>query len=102
MNYPKTLKIGDRTYRVRFVKSIRGCKKTGKGALVGFYDPRRLEILIKDVGQSKDEILKALIHEVIHGIHNEYGIRLSHKGVYKMEEAFFDFLSANSDSLFSK
>lgn len=100
MNYPKSLKIGDRTYRIRFVKSIRGCKKDiGDGATVGLFDPFRIEILIR-IGQSPDETLKTLVHEVMHGFEYEYDIKISHKGVYKMEEAFFDFLCANSDSFF--
>ena len=102
MNYPKTLRIGDRTYRIRFVKSIRGCKKAiGEGATVGLYDPFRIEILIK-TGMSKDDTLKTLFHEVIHAMEYEYDIKLAHSGVYKFEEALFDFIAANSESLFSK
>lgn len=98
-NYPSTLKIGDRTYKIRFVKSIRRCNKpVGKGATVGVFDPARIEILIKK-GMSKDETLKTLLHEITHAIEYEYEITISHKGVYKFEEAFFDFICANSKEL---
>lgn len=101
MNYPKKLIIGDKTYRIRFVKRIRECKKpaTVKGSTVGLHDPNRLEILIK-LGQSKDEVLKTLIHELMHAFQVEYDINTSHKSVYQMEEALFDFICANSDDLF--
>lgn len=95
MKYPEKLRIGDREYRVRFVKSIRGCKKRiGQGAIVGLYDPTRVEILIRK-GQSDDEVLKTLLHEVVHAIEYEYEIKISHSGVYKFEEALFDFICAN-------
>ncbi len=96
MSYPKTLKIGDRTYRIRFVKSIRKCKKQlGTGAIVGLYDPNRIEILIK-AGMSSDDTLKTLLHEVVHAFEYEYDIKIAHSGVYKFEEAIFDFICANS------
>ena len=94
--YPKTLKIGDKTYRLRFVKSIRRCKlPVGKGATVGLHDPNRLEILVKS-GMSVDDTLKTIIHETIHAIETEYDIKISHRDVYKFEEAIFDFLCANT------
>lgn len=95
-NYPERLKIGDRWYRIRFVKSIRRCtKQVGKGATVGLHDPARIEILIK-AGMSHDETLKTLLHELVHAIEYEYEIKISHSGVYKFEEALFDFICANS------
>jgi hypothetical protein len=94
VGYPKRLKIGDRTYRVRFVKSIRGCRKSGKGSTVGLHDPSRIEILVK-AGMSKDDTLKTLLHEVVHCFEYEYEIRISHRGVYQFEEALFDFICAN-------
>lgn len=95
MIYPKTLKIGDRTYRIKFVKSIRGCKRpVGKGATIGICDPRRIEILIKQ-GLSKDETLKTFIHEVAHCVEYEYDIKISHPDIDKVEEAIFDLICAN-------
>lgn len=95
MNYPKSLRIGDRTYRIRFVKSIRRCTRpVGKGATVGIHDPARIEILIK-AGMSEDDTLKTLLHELVHAIEYEYEIKISHSGVYKFEEAIFDFICAN-------
>ncbi len=95
MKYPKRLKIGDRYYRIRFVKSIRGCNKPiGQGAIVGLCDPNKYEILIK-IGMSDDETTKTLIHELGHCFENEYDINISHKAVYQLEEAMFDFLVAN-------
>ncbi len=93
--YPSQLRVGDRNYRVNFVKSIRKCKlPVGKGATVGLHDPNRIEILIK-AGMSEDDTLKTLLHELVHAIEYEYEIKISHSGVYKFEEALFDFICAN-------
>lgn len=94
MNYPARVKIGDRWYRVRFVKLIR--KDT---TILGLFDPIRLEILISK-GQSPDETLKTFLHEVHHGFEYEYDIRIRHKDIYKLEEAYFDFICANSDAFY--
>lgn len=97
MKYPDKIKIGDRTYRIRFVKSIRRCNlEVGKGATIGLHDPARIEILIK-AGLSHDDTLKTLLHELVHAMEYEYEIKISHSGVYKFEEALFDFICANSE-----
>lgn len=93
--YPKRLRIGDRYYRLRFVKSIRGCRRGNvEGAILGLFDPNRREILVKN-GLSSDESLKTIIHEVLHAIEDEYDIPLPHSAVYSLEEALFDFFAAN-------
>lgn len=93
--YPPRLRIGDREYRLRFVRSIRGCRKGDvKGSTLGLYDPNRVEILVKR-GLSADETLKTIIHEALHAIEDEYDIPLPHESVYKLEEALFDFFAAN-------
>jgi hypothetical protein len=91
--YPAKLKIGDRTYRIRFVKLIRNDK-----SVLGLFDPNRIEILIKK-DQSHDETLKTMLHEICHGFQYEYDINTTHKSVYQMEEALFDFICANSEAL---
>lgn len=94
MKYPSRLKIGDRTYRVRFVSCIRGDPDT-----LGLFDPNRIEILIAK-GQSRDETLKTLFHEIMHGFEYEYDIPVKHKAIYRLEECFFDFLCANSEAFY--
>lgn len=94
--YPTKLRIGDRVYKIRMVKCIRKDVNT-----LGLFDPARIEILIKS-GQSSDETLKTLLHEIFHGFEYEYEVTVKHKDIYKLEEALFDFLSANSESLFIK
>lgn len=92
-NYPRLLRIGDRDYRIKFVKLIRKDKTT-----LGLFDPNRIEILIKR-GQSHDETLRTMLHETIHAMEYEYNIKISHSGVYKFEDALFDFICANSEAL---
>ncbi len=94
MKYPKSLRIGDRVYRIRFVKLIRKDKNT-----LGLFDPSRLEILIaKD--QSPDETLKTFLHEIHHGFEFEYDIKIRHRDIYRLEEAYFDFICANSEAFY--
>ncbi len=96
MNFPDRVKIGDHFYRIRQVKSIRGCKKpvNKKGVTLGLADPNRREILMR-VEMSDDEKLKTLIHECIHIAEEEYDIEVSHRAVYQFEEFVFDFIVAN-------
>ena len=99
MKYPERLRIGDVYYRIRFVKSIRGCKlPVGKNATIGLCDEHRREILIRK-GLSEDETLKTLLHELLHAMEFEYQIKIPHQSVYQYEEAIFDFLCANSEFL---
>lgn len=94
MKYPSRLRIGDRWYRIRFVKRIRKDPNT-----LGLFDPNRIEILIKR-GQSSDETLKTLLHEIHHGFEYEYDIRIKHEDIYRLEEAYFDFICANSEAFY--
>lgn len=98
MSYPDRLKIGDRYYRIRFVKSIRGCKKSvdKKNTVLGLCDEGRAEILIRNE-LSTDEKLKTLLHELGHAMEFEYNINMPHAAIYKYEEALFDFICANID-----
>lgn len=89
--YPERLKIGDRYYRIRFVKSIRRDKRA-----IGLCDEARAEILIHS-GLSDDEKLKTLFHELLHAMEFEYNIKIPHHSIYQYEEAIFDFFCANSD-----
>lgn len=101
MRYPSKLKIGDRYYRIRFVKSIRGDKRPveAEGTTIGICDEDRAEILIRKE-LSADMKLKTLLHELWHSMEFEYNIKISHKAIYQYEEALFDFICANSDDLF--
>ncbi len=94
--YPPKLRIGDRTYRVRFVGLIENDPDN-----LGVFDPNSIEIKIQR-GLSPDETLKTFLHELFHAFEYEYEIKLRHKDVYALEEATFDFLSANSEHFYSK
>lgn len=50
-------------------------------------------------GQSRSELAKSLLHEIVHSFEEEWGFTLDHKHVYKLEEALYDFLLQNWDSL---
>jgi hypothetical protein len=87
--YPKTLKLGDETYRIRFVRRFED-KDT-----LGECDPEAKEIRLK-LGQGREETFKTLIHEICHGLLEfEHDLKVKHKLIYGMEQAIYQFLTEN-------
>lgn len=86
-SYAREWIIKDEHWRLKF------CKRIEKD-VVGLCDPSDKTISIKR-GQDKIEILKTAIHEKIHAFEEEYNFKLSHKHVYKLEEAIVDFILNN-------
>lgn len=87
--YPTTLKIKDAEWRIAFVDRIEKSKDT-----LGLMDPSNNLIYIQN-GLSKEEMFKTFIHEVTHAFEVEYNIKISHKAVYQLEGAIFNFLKDN-------
>ena len=84
--YPKTLKIRNTEYKLKFVKDISQASGLCDGAD---------GLIIISKRQSPDNIFRTLIHEVIHAIEGEYEIKMSHENVYKFERAIFRFMKDN-------
>jgi hypothetical protein len=91
-SYAREWLIGENIWRLKFVKKI-----DDQGTM-GLCDPGDKLILIRR-GLDKGEMLKTLAHEVLHAFEDEYTIDISHKTVYKLEDAIFEFLLNNLDSL---
>lgn len=87
--YPRKLLINDQEYTVKFVRKIPKDKET-----VGWCDPSEHEICIK-TGQSVSETFATFVHETLHAIEFEYGLKIEHALVYKLEKAICDFLLVN-------
>lgn len=86
--YPTSLKVKDEEYRVAFVADIAGDNTVGQ------CDPGNRVIHIEN-GQSREEMLKTFIHETLHALEFEYDIKISHKAIYKLEIAIFNFIRDN-------
>ena len=89
-DYPKSLRLGDETYKIKFVRKFKGCDET-----LGECDPEAKEIRIK-YGQSDEETFKTLIHEICHGLLEfEHDLKVKHRLVYGIERALYQFLIDN-------
>lgn len=86
--YPGTLLIKGEEWRIAFVDRIEG-KET-----VGMCDPSNRIIYIAN-GQSKEEMFATFIHECLHALEMEHDIKISHKAIYALEKAVFQFLTEN-------
>lgn len=86
--YPTEIFIKGESWRITFVDVIEG-KDT-----LGLCDPNNKVIHIRR-GLKKDELFKTFIHELCHAAEDSYSIKVSHKAVYKLEEAIFDILVNN-------
>lgn len=47
------------------------------------------------IGVSERETYKTLIHEVLHAVEFERGVKLQHKAIYQLEDALFYILFHN-------
>lgn len=79
MKIPKSLKIGGRTYSVRFPYKF----KDSHVVMYGLHDAGAQKILLSDRDEhanlrNKDSIFQAFLHELLHAVDNVYnGGRLS-------------------------
>lgn len=83
--YPKKLHVGTEVYKVRFEKDFPDYGET---------DPEKMIIVMKD-GLSPREILSTFVHECLHALEFEHGIKIKHKTVHKLEDAITKFLLDN-------
>lgn len=85
--YPKEVHIGEETYQIIFpLKMPRG--------IVGECCSADKYIRIRRT-QSKAQLFRSFVHEVLHAIEAEYEIPVSHKAVYGLERAIVDTLLFN-------
>ncbi len=84
-DYPKKIYIRGDVYRIVFIKNLKELGVTST-------DPDVIKI---KAGMSKNETFKTFIHEVLHAMEFSWPIELSHKTVYRLEEAIFSLLIDN-------
>ena len=79
--------IGDEIYTVQFVKRLP--KDT-----IGECDYYKKEIRILD-SLPKKELLKTLIHELLHAVCEEHHLKLKHWQIYHLENPIYEFIRDN-------
>lgn len=85
MRIPSHVKIKNRvSYEIVWVDSFKS--DTDKEITVGEARPEHKQIALRK-GQSEKALMKTLIHELIHCIEFERGIKIPHKTVYQLEGA---------------
>jgi hypothetical protein len=86
--YPKTLRIGNVTYRVVFRNRIDNTDPLGMCHSIK-------KIIYLKKGLSLVSTFSTLIHEVLHALEFEYNIEIKHKSIHQYEQAILDFLMNN-------
>lgn len=84
------LKIGRRTYKVTFEKAPLLNDKSCRG----YYMPDSKQIVLKR-GMDKIEREETLIHEVLHGIEEEYNLKISHALIHELEKPLAAYIRSN-------
>jgi hypothetical protein len=85
--YPKKLHVRQEIYRVIFTSRL------DKDTL-GITDSGDRTIRIK-LGMSRRQTFRTFIHEVLHALEFEFGIKIKHKSVYKYSKAIHHLLVDN-------
>jgi hypothetical protein len=87
-SYPKTIKILDDIWTVRFVRGYADPDQVGE------CDPNAYEITIK-FKQSKADTFKTFIHEICHAIEFTGNLEIKHRTIYKLEDLIFSLIREN-------
>lgn len=89
-DYPRQLQIGENLWDVVFCRRIPGEPET----TLGLCDPSEARIYIR-MGQSPEERMKTLIHELAHAVAFEWNVREDHAVIHKLEEPLLRLLIDN-------
>ena len=88
-DYPKSLKVGDETYAIKFVRKFKDSETVGE------CDPESRTIFLK-LGEGREETFKTLIHELMHALLEFEGdLDVKHRFIYKAESLIYQFLCDN-------
>lgn len=85
---PREIQIGENTWDVKFVRRFQDKFTTG------LCDPSETTIYIR-MGQTDDERLKTLLHEILHAIEYEYQLEIPHRLIHRLEDPLARFLVDN-------
>ena len=89
MRIPKKVRITSKvSYEIVYIEEFED--KTTVGECRG----EKNQIVLK-IGQSKTDMFKTFLHEILHAIEYEYNVSLPHVAIYKMEDAIERILVLN-------
>ena len=86
-SYANCWDIGDQCYQLKFVQKLPDDD-------LGICDPSSNTCYIK-LGQSKKEIFKTFVHEMLHAMEASYDFELPHDFIDALEESVSDFIIDN-------
>lgn len=89
-DYPKTLRIGDTDWSIKFFRK----PPDGKKDTAGLCDGDTQTIYLTQ-GQKSETLFKIFLHELLHAIEYSYEIDIPHKLIYKLEQPLADFIIEN-------
>lgn len=89
-DYPARVKVKDAYYRIVWVRDIPGYPT---GELAGCCCSATKTIWIA-LGQSPEERAQTVAHELAHAIDFEYGLKLPHRLIYKLEAPLVDLFTS--------
>ena len=94
--YPKEIIVKDQPYDIKF------CRNTPEGpdSDVGLYDPETRTLYIR-YKQTPKETFKTAVHEWLHAVEDEYGVKLGHPIIEKLEDAIADLVEKNPEIFIS-
>lgn len=84
-DFPRELLIGDSLWRLKFVRTIPNWAND-KRVLVGLACPETQTLYIK-TGLTPIDRLAVFIHELTHGLEDEYGFEIDHDTLNKYDMA---------------
>lgn len=86
---PSRIKIKNKVvYEVVWVDSFEDGNTVGECR----FDVKQIAL---KMNQSEKELMKTFIHEVLHAIEFERGVKIPHKTIYQLEDALFYILFHN-------
>jgi hypothetical protein len=89
-DYPSEIHVGEETYQIRFVSKLPGGRKRD----IALCNPQTRTIHVKR-GLTKSQLLRTVVHEILHALEFEYDIEIPHKLIYQLEKAIVDTLLMN-------
>ena len=89
-DYPRRVKVKDTYYRILFVRQVPG---DAKRELAGCCCSSTKTIWIT-LGQSPEERAKTVAHELSHALDWEYGLKLPHRLIYRLEAPLVDLFTS--------
>ncbi len=95
MKFPKTIKILDRIYKVKFEDKPSDVDHKKRDSLWGQIDYWTRTITVYKSTRTKQDLWHTLIHEIIHGVSQQLRLKLSEDTVERLSTGLLSTLFDN-------